>query len=150
VWVEDMDGKYLQTVFATQWTANGGFETRPDSIALWVRKSGIASMPSYYVDAVSGATPKTGEVTCVWDLTDMNGDTVPPGEYRFFVEGTLRWKNYVLYSGVIEIGNAPVTVQADVEFVYASSDNQSALTGNSPENAMIGAVTVSFIPAASG
>ena len=146
VWIEDMDGVYLQTVFATRWTANGGFNTRPDSIALWVEKSGIASMPSYYVDAVSGATPQTGEIVCVWDLTDINGDTVPPGKYMFFIEGTLRWKNYVLYSGVIEIGDAPVTVVADAEFVYAGSGNQAALTGDSPENAMIGAVMANYIP----
>ena len=150
VWIEDMDGTYLQTVFATQWTANGGYETRPDSIAIWVEKSGIASMPSYYVDAISGATPQTGEITCVWNLADVDGNAVPPGEYRFFVEGTLRWKNYVLYSGVIEIGNAPVTVQADAEFIYEGSGNQSALTSDSPENAMIGAVTATFIPTADG
>ena len=146
VWIEDMADNYLQTVFATRWTANGGFETRPDSIALWVEKSDIASMPSYYVDAVSGATPQTGEVTCVWDLTDIDGNAVPPGEYRFFVEGTLRWKNYVLYSGIIEIGNAPVTVKADAEFVYAGSGNQPTLTIGSSENNMIGAVTATFIP----
>ena len=150
VWVEDMDGNCLQTVFATRWTANGGFETRPDSIALWVEKSGITSMPSYYVDAVSGATPQTGEFNCVWDLTDVDGNTVTPGEYRFFVEGTLRWKNYVLYSGIIEIGDAPATVQADAEFIYEGSGNQSALTSDSPENAMIGAVSATFIPGTDG
>ena len=146
VWIEDMDGNYLQTVFVTRWTANGGFKTRPDSIALWAHKSGIASMPSYYADAVSGATPQTGEITCVWNLTDIDGNTVPPGEYRFFVEGTLRWKNYVLYSGVIEIGDAPATVHADAEFIYEASGNQPALTGDSPENAMIRAVTAILTP----
>ena len=146
VWIEDIDGNYLLTVFATQWTANGGFNSRTDSVALWVEISDIASMPSYYVDAVSGATPQTGEFTCVWDLTDTDGNTVPSGEYRVFIEGTLRWKNYVLYSGIIEIGNTPATIQADVEFVYAGSGNQSTLTSDSPENSMIGAVTVSFMP----
>ena len=146
VWIEDMDGNYLQTVFATLWTANGGFGSRPDSIALWVEKSGIASMPSYYVDAVSGATPQTGEFSCVWNLADIDGKTVAPGEYRFFVEGTLRWKNYVLYSGVIEIGDDPATVQANAEYVYEGSSNQPALTNDSHENAMIGMVTASFIP----
>ena len=146
VWIEDMDGNYLQTVFATRWTANGGFNTRPDSVTLWVEKSDIASMPSNFVDAISGATPQTGEFNSVWDLTDIDGNTVPSGEYRVFVEGTLRWKNYVLYSSVIEIDNVPTTVQANAEFVYAGSGNQSALTSGSPENDMIGAVTVRYIP----
>ena len=144
VWVEDMDGNYLQTVYVTRWTARGGFNTRPDSIALWVQKSEIASLPSYYVDAVSGATPQTGEITCVWDLTDIDGNTVPNGKYKVFLEGTLRWKNYVLYSGVVEVGDFPATVQAVPEYVYASSGNQAALTESSAENAMIGAVTVSY------
>ena len=144
VWVEDLDGNYLQTVYVTRWTAKGGFKTRPDSIALWVQKSELASLPSYYVDAVSGATPQTGEITCVWDLTDIDGNTVPNGRYRVLLEGTLRWKNYVLCSGVVEVGESPDTVQADPEYVYAGSGNQAALTENSAENAMIGAVTVSY------
>ena len=148
VWVEDMNGNYINTIYATQWTANGGYKDRPDSVAMWVEKSDIASMPEYYVDAIAGATPKvSGSQSYAWNLKDINGNTVQPGEYKFFVEGTLRWKNYVLYSGVIKIGDEPVTVQADVEFVYEKSNNQSALTSESPENKMIGAVTVNFIPA---
>jgi hypothetical protein len=146
VWIEDMDGGYINTVYATQWTANGGYSTRPDSIAIWVDKSDIASMPDYYVDAISGATPRTGSQSYAWNLKDIDGNTVAAGEYKFFVKGTLRWKNYVLYSGVIALGGSPVTVEADAEFFYEASDRQAALTGDSPENAMIGAVTASYIP----
>lgn len=147
VWIEDMNGNYINTLYATRWTANGGYKTRPDSIALWVEKSGLDSMQKSEVDAIAGATPKAGNLSYSWDLTDTSGNTVSPGEYKFFVEGTLRWKNYVLYSGVITIGDTPVTVKADVEFVYEKSNNQAALTSESPENKMIGAVTVNFIPA---
>ena len=59
-------------------------------------------------------------------------------------------KNYVLYSGIIAIGDAPVIVRADVEFVYEASDRQAALTRDSDENAMIGAVTVIYAPAENG
>jgi len=146
VWIEDMNGKLINTLYATQWTARGGYKTRPDSIALWVEKSNPASMTQSEVDAVSGATPKTGEQTYLWDLTGLNGETVAPGDYKFFVEGTLRWKNYVLYSGVITVGDTSMTVQADANFVYVASDRQNALTDASPENAMIGAVTAIFTP----
>ena len=77
---------------------------------------------------------------------DAKGNKVPHGDYKFFVEGTLRWKNYVLYSGIITLGDKPVTVQADVEFKYETSDRQAALTSDSPENSMISNVIASFLP----
>jgi len=146
IWVEDMDGNYINTVYATRWTAQGGYKTRPDSLALWVAKSDLASKAKYQVDAIAGATPKTGHLSYSWDLTDANGDTVSPGEYKFFVEGTLRWKNYVLYSGVIMVGGESNGYIADAEYFYEASDGQDALTSGSPENGMIFKVTANFTP----
>jgi len=147
VWIEDMNGVLVKTLFATQWTANGGYKTRPDSIALWVEKSGLASMQKSEVDAISGATPQSGSLTYSWDLTDANGDNVPPGAYQFFVEGTLRWKNYVLYSAVIMISGQSAVVHADARHTYEGSDRYAALTEDSPENNMLSPVTVVFTPA---
>ena len=146
VWIEDMDGGLVKSLFASRWTAEGGYVTRPDSIVIWATRAGLASMTSAEVDAVSGATPRTGPQSYVWDLTDTNGDTVMQGDYMIFVEGTLRWKNLVLYSGVITIGNESVTIQADPEFHYEESGRYAALTDDSPENNMIGSVTVEFLP----
>ena len=146
IWIEDMDGNLIKSLFASRWTANGGFATRPDSIALWAERAGLANMSSAEVDAVAGATPGTGAQSYTWDLTDLNGDTVLQGDYMFFVEGTLRWKNFVLYSGVITIGDEPVTVQADPIFHYEGSDRYDALTPDSVENNMIGPVTAELIP----
>ena len=145
VWIEDMYGNFVKTLFATRWTTNGGYKNRPDSIALWVERSGLASMTKAEIDAISGASPRTDALNFVWDLTDAKDNAVSPGAYRFFVEGTLRWKNYVLYSGVIEVGDAAVTVAAEAEYIYEASDKYAALTSDSPENAMIGAVTASFV-----
>ena len=70
VWVEDMAGNYINTLYATKWTADGGHTRRPDSLAMWVEKSNIASMPDYYIDAISGATPRTsGSQSYTWNLT---------------------------------------------------------------------------------
>jgi len=147
IWVEDMEGNYINTIYATKWTAVGGYKSRPDSIAIWVAKSGVSNMPDYYVDAISGATPRSsGNQTYAWNLKDINGDLVSPGKYMVFVEGTLRWKNNVLYSGVITIGDVSDVIHADAEYTYEASDRQAALTGDSPENAMIRDVTVSFTP----
>jgi hypothetical protein len=146
VWIEDINGMYIKTLYATKWAAEGGYKSRPDAIAFWVTRANRASMPDAEVDAVSGATPKTGPQSYTWDLTDKDGSPVPVGEYMFLVEGTLRWKNFAIYSGVISIGDAPVTVTADRGYVYEKSDSNKALTEDSPENNMIGTVTATFTP----
>ena len=147
VWIEDMEGNVIRTLFASNWTAAGGYKARPDAIALWVEKSGLAKMTQEEVDAVSGATPGTGLQTYVWDLLDDSGVIVPPGDYSFFVEGTLRWKNYVLYSGVITLWAETITVQAIADFTYEGDGRYEALTADSAENNMIGPVTATFTPA---
>jgi len=146
VWIEDTSGNVIATLFASQWTATGGYKTRPDSIALWANRAGLASMTKDEVDAVSGATPKSGQLSYTWDLTDKNGNIVPPGDYMFFVEGTLRWKNFVLYSGMITLSTDLVTVQANAEFTYEGDGRYKALTSDSPEKSMIGPVTAVFTP----
>jgi len=103
-------------------------------------------VPKAEVDTITGATPRAGSLSYTWDLTGADGAAVLQGEYMFFVEGTLRWRNFVLYSGIIEIGNNPVIVHADAEYTYESSGRNNALTVNSPENDMIGLVTATFTP----
>jgi len=146
VWIEDVDGNLVKSLFASQWTANGGYRTRPDSIAVWAERADLANMSSAEVDAVAGATPSSGVQSYIWDLTDLHGDAVKKGDYIFFIEGTLRWKNYVLISGIITIGDMPVTVQGEATFHYEESDRHAALTTESGENNMIGPVTAEFIP----
>jgi len=146
VWIEDMDGNLITSLFASRWTAEGGFATRPDSIAIWAERAGLVEMSSDDVDAVAGATPRSGMQHYIWYLTDLNGDTVTQGEYMFFVEGTLRWKNYVLYSGVITVGDNPSTSQGNALLHHEGSDRYDALTLDSIENNMIGPVTATFTP----
>ena len=101
-------------------------------------------MDSSQVDAITSATPPTGHLSYTWDLTDANGKKVAPGQYKFFVEGTLRWKNSVLYSGVINAGGDTATVQAKAQYNYEGSVSQPALTKDSPENSMLGPVTAKY------
>ena len=146
VWIEDTDGNIVRTLFTTRWTVNGGFRTRSDAIATWAKKSGLANMASTEIDAISGPTPRTGPQSYTWDLTDKNGDAVPPGDYVFIVEGTMRWKNHVIHSGVITLGTEPVTVLANADFVYIGDLRNEALTSDSEENNLIGPVTAVFTP----
>jgi len=146
VWIEDMSGNMVRTLYASRWTADGGYRTRPDSIKLWVERFNLASRSAAEVDAVSGATPSAGRESYTWDLTDADGVNVPPGDYMIYVEGTLRWRNYVIYSGVITLRDAPVNIFLDDYFHYEAAARYGALNEDSGENSMIGLVNVRFTP----
>lgn len=149
VWIEDMDGKLIKTLYATRFTASGGYKDRPEAIPVWVEKYDLASRSDEQVDAVTSSTPKEGRLSYFWDLTDESGTPVQSGsEYKFCVEGSLRWNNHVLYSGTIKIGGSPAAVYPEAAFSFEASDDQPALTESSKECKMIGTVTAEYVPAA--
>jgi rhodanese-related sulfurtransferase len=143
VWIENKDGKLVKTLYATRFTANGGYKNRPDSIPLWVEKSGLSSLSKDDMDAISGATPKTGALSYIWDLTDGNGNAVTRGEYKILIEGSMRWKNRVVYTATVDTSGMVSDFEA--EYVYEASDGQPALTAHSPENDMITSVTAQWM-----
>ena len=137
VWVEDAKGKFIKTLYVTNYTGQGGFRIRKDCVPTWVRRSGAAEAAKADLDAVSGATPATGTMIYTWNCTDADGKAVPPGKYRIFVEGTLRWKSRVLYTANLTLGGKkPLTVRALPQY-SAKSDNH----GN-----MLGMVAVTYTP----
>ncbi len=79
-------------------------------------------------------------------MTDNSGNAVAVGTYRFCVEGTLRWKNWVLYAGEITLGGTPATVQAEAAFTYEATGRQPALNDDSPEHSMLSDVVAAYIP----
>jgi hypothetical protein len=116
VWIEDTSGKYIKTLYATRFTSKGGWKKRSESIPTWVKSAQLQNMSSKEIDAITGATPSSGNLIFVWDCKDYNDLVVPAGEYRYFVEGTLRWKSRVLYSGTIKIGGSVQQSQAKSQF----------------------------------
>jgi hypothetical protein len=116
VWIEDMQGRYIKTLYVTRYTANGGWRRRASSIPVWVRQSNLSSMTNAQIDAVTGATPGTGTLTYTWDGTDSRGAAVPSGDYVIFLEGTLRWENQVLYRASIRLGQGIAAVPVSVEY----------------------------------
>ena len=64
VWIEDADGNYIKTLYATRFTAIGGYKNRPDAIPVWMEKSGLTDMSG--VDAITGATPPSGALKYFW------------------------------------------------------------------------------------
>jgi len=129
VWVETAGGRYVTTLYATRWTAAGGWRRRPTSIPVWVRSSGLSGKTREQVDALSGATGQTGRRTFVWDGTDSAGSPVPPGNYVIFVEGTLRWENQVLFRAPIAVGQGSAAAEVSVEFAGDSTAERGMLSG---------------------
>jgi hypothetical protein len=136
LWIEDVQGRCVKTLYATRFTASGGYARRPQSIPDWVRQSGLAGMDKAQVDAFTGATPRTGALRYRWDGTDQAGAALPPGEYRVFLEASLRNENRVLYSAPVRLGasSGPVEIQPR----YFGDARR--------ERAMISGVKVSFAP----
>jgi hypothetical protein len=103
VWVEDAQGRHVRTLYATRFTATGGWRRRELSLPLWVQQSNVAGMQQAQIDAVTGPTPGNGILTYIWDGNDSAGRALPAGEYRVFVEATLRNENRVLYAVAVQL-----------------------------------------------
>ncbi len=116
VWIENESGEYVKTLFVTKFTADIGYLERKDALPNWVEQSGIERGGPRDIDAVTGATPSSGERSYTWNLTDQNGNPVPQGIYRYFVEGTLRWESRVLYTGSIEVKQKAASSKAKPQY----------------------------------
>lgn len=79
-------------------------------------------------DAVSGATPKSGQQSYIWDCTDESGQTVVMGEYHFIVEGIIFWKDAVLYNGVINVNSEENTAIAAATYTTDESKQSDMIT----------------------
>jgi Predicted periplasmic protein len=137
VWIENgADGEHIRTLYATAFTANGGWKIREQSLPVWVEQFGVKERTSAEIDAVTGATPAPGTLTYTWDGTDESGALVAAGEYRVVVEGSLRWENQVQYTCLLTLED---TEQSGVaEAVYSG--------GSDAEHGMLGAVEVTWTP----
>ncbi|MCL2801371.1 MAG: DUF2271 domain-containing protein [Treponema sp.] len=128
VWIEDLNGQHVKTIYATRFTANGGWRRRPNSIPIWVRQSGTADMTREQIDAVSSATPRTGLLTYVWDGKNSIGIPVPDGVYFLILEGTLRWENQVIYRAPIVLGQGTAIAEIDAEYLGEAAAERSMIS----------------------
>lgn len=136
IWIEDADGNYVSTLYATNFTARTGHRTRPTSLARWVAKANPADMSAERIDAISGATPSAGNYVAVWDFTDKNGNRVATATYRYFVEATVSMNDDVLFFGDIDMNNE--------QWIDAPSPRFS--NENNRHNAMISNVVAVYYP----
>lgn len=136
VWVEDAEGNLVKTLYATDFTAKGGWEKRPQALPVWVERAGLRNQTAEVLEGIAGATPKSGDFSCYWDCTGMDGQPVPEGIYHIFVEGTLRGENRVLYSAEMNLGTEASQTTAEAAY-FGDSEK---------ERGMLGTVTVRYHP----
>ena len=135
-WIEDMDGNYVDTLYVTRYTAIEGYHRRPKSLPQWVAISKPGNMPSSEIDAIAGATPKSGDYRVYWDFTDSTGNLVTGSQYRYFIEATMYNDDNAVYSGVITISDEAWHEYPAPEYSVPASEYKS----------MIGAVRVAYHP----
>lgn len=104
VWIEDLKGSHIATLFATRFTAKGGYAKRPVSLGEWTAKFDLKNATKDEVDAVSGATPQAGTQTLTWNGNDRSGKPVPAGIYVVRMEANIHDADKMFFRGEIEIG----------------------------------------------
>ena len=127
VWIEDAQGHHVKTLYATRFTANGGWKRRETSIPLWVKRSGLADMTKDQIDSLTGATPRTGTLTYHWDGTDSRNITLSQGDYVICLEGTLRGNNQVIYRAPIKLGQGPASPEVTVEYIGSPPGDERSM-----------------------
>lgn len=129
IWIENEKGELVRTVYATSFTVKGGYELRKEAIPTWVQKARPGKMTDAQIDAVTGATPRNGAQTYTWDGTDDRDNRVPPGKYRFYIEGSLYWKSRILFSGTVEWGGKEQpSIPVEIRCFDTSSTNENMIT----------------------
>ena len=129
IWIEDSNGNLVRTLYVTNFTANGGYERRKESLLTWVSKAKPTELSESEIDAVTGATPRAGALFYTWDGTDENGNMAAKGTYTVYVEGTLYWTSSVLFHGDFEFGGeAQENIPMISEYTEDEATNRDMLT----------------------
>ncbi|MBM3331948.1 DUF2271 domain-containing protein [candidate division WOR-3 bacterium] len=81
VWVEDDKGGYVRTLYVSGFS--GHAKKAQVDLPFWARSSEFRSC-----DAVTGASIDLGQHIYTWDLKDLDGRTVQPGNYVIKVESS--------------------------------------------------------------
>ena len=109
VWIEDEAGNVVKTLFVTEFTSKGrsrggqpaqrGYTYRPTCMPSWVKAVKAETLTDAQMDAFTGATPaNSGIQTFTWDFTDQEGEAVPAGTYKVYLQATYYNEGIVTYS----------------------------------------------------
>ena len=130
VWIEDTKGKYICTLFATHFTATGGYLKRPVSLSEWTAKCDLKNATKQDVDAVSGATPASGKQTLTWNCKDKTGKTVPDGTYIVRMEANILDTDKMFFTAKIQTGGKDEQTKGEITYSKPELANGNVLFSN--------------------
>jgi hypothetical protein len=116
IWIEKADGRHIRTLFATKYTATGGYIHRPLSLSEWTQKFNLKEASKEQVDAITGSTPKSGMQTVVWDGKDQHGKTVEAGTYIVRMEANIHDADKMFFRGIITIGGEDAQTTGEITY----------------------------------
>jgi len=98
VWIENKDGKFVKTIYVSGFS--GYSKEQQINLPKWSKSSSFVD-----VDGITSASIDLGHHIYVWDLKDISGKSVNPGEYVIKIEVSY-WPSmeYQLVSAAINIG----------------------------------------------
>ena len=100
VWLESEDGRYIKTLFLSEYLSLAGFNHEyvcPD----WVRQAHWDKVEESEFDAVTRPTPPIGSSTLRFDCRERG---IPPGSYRLCIQAHIVEKYNILYRSGIVVG----------------------------------------------
>jgi hypothetical protein len=127
IWIEDERGNFVKTLFATSFTANGGYISRPESLPEWRKAANWKNASKATIERVARPEQPEGNHTVYWDCTDEAGKPVKPGTYSYKIEGNIQWENRVVFTGKIVIGSRENSANASAVYYPASAANKGIL-----------------------
>lgn len=137
IWIEDERGSFVKTLFATSFTANGGYVNRPESLPEWRKAADWNNASQDVIKRVSRPEQGDGNHSVYWDGTNEAGKRVQPGTYIYKIEGNIEWNNRVIYTGKIAIGGKENTTNASAAYFPKGAEEKGTLVEQ---------VTASFLP----
>ncbi len=105
IWLEKPDGTFVKTLFVSEYLAYGGY-LEYGICPTWSKKAGWDKVEKEEFDAVSGATPDTGDVKLE---KEYSIDQIPDGEYLLFIQVHLKEDLNDTYKGKVDIKSSEET-----------------------------------------
>jgi len=110
MWLEDMQGRLVKTLFVSNDLSAGEYKTGnicPD----WVKQAHWEKAPKSEVDAVTAPTPNVGSADQAFNLAEFG---VKPGTYQFKFQVHITDQYNVLHYGKVTVGPVSADVKLDV------------------------------------